>query len=123
MYRKNKAASNSLKRKTDPLFKAREAARNLVKNAIKRQYTPQSRKTTNVIGCSFEDLKTHLEKQFDSNMNWDNYGKYWELEYIIPLKQAKTEIEVLKLCHYTNLRPCECTINRRKYRKIELINE
>jgi hypothetical protein len=51
-------------------------------------------------------LKQHLENQFQSGMNWKTYGKYgWHIDHIIPLSSAKTEKELYKLCHYTNLQP------------------
>jgi len=45
-------------------------------------------------------------------MNFDNYGKYngefnfgWDIDHIIPTSSAKTEEEIIKLNHYTNLKP------------------
>ena len=39
-------------------------------------------------------------------MSWDNYGFYgWHVDHIIPLYYGKTEIEMINLCHYTNLQP------------------
>lgn len=39
-------------------------------------------------------------------MNWDNYGlNGWHLDHIEPLSNAKTEEDVMRLNHYTNLRP------------------
>ena len=45
-------------------------------------------------------------------MNWDNYGSYkineqrtWNIDHIIPLSSAKNEDELIKLNHYTNMRP------------------
>jgi len=66
-----------------------------------------------LIGCSKEELKWHLEKQFKPGMTWDNYGK-WHVDHIIPLYTAKTEQEVYKLYHYTNLQPLWAEENLRK---------
>jgi hypothetical protein len=49
-------------------------------------------------------------------MNWDTYGK-WHLDHIIPLYEAKTEEEILKLNHYTNLQPLWAEDNLKKNRK------
>ena len=45
-------------------------------------------------------------------MSWDNYGKYngefnygWDIDHIKPISSAKTKEEIIKLNHYTNLRP------------------
>ena len=63
-------------------------------------------KTFEIIGCSKEFLKEHLEKQFTDGMTWENYGFYgWHIDHIIPLSSGKNEDEIYKLCHYTNLQP------------------
>ena len=75
-----------------------------------------------VLGCSPEYLKEHLEKQFSQGMSWDNYGFYgWHIDHKIPLSSAKTEEEVYQLCHYTNLQPLWAKDNLSKGGKI--INE
>lgn len=52
-------------------------------------------------------------------MNWDNRGLYgWHIDHIIPLSSAKTEEEVYKLCHYTNLQPLWAKENLSKGNKI-----
>ncbi len=53
-------------------------------------------------------------------MNWSNHGKYkskmfnygWDIDHKIPLSNAKSEEELLKLCHYTNLQPLCSYTNR-----------
>ncbi|MHA2428007.1 MAG: hypothetical protein ACXADB_08290, partial [Candidatus Hermodarchaeia archaeon] len=70
------------------------------------------------LGCSVEELKTHLEAQFESWMTWDNYGTEWEIDHIKPLHMFDLEDrkQFLEVCHYTNLRPLLAETNRsRKY--------
>jgi hypothetical protein len=70
--------------------------------------------------CSFEELKLHLENQFESWMNWDNYGKYqkdtfnfgWDLDHIIPVSSALNEEDIIMLNHYINLQPLCSKFNR-----------
>lgn len=57
------------------------------------------------LGCSIEELKTHLELKFYSGMTWENYGDIWEIDHHKPLMTAKTTQELIKLCHFTNLKP------------------
>ncbi len=69
------------------------------------------------MGCSPELLKEYLEKQFVDGMCWDNRNE-WHIDHIIPLSLAKTEEEIYKLCHYTNLQPLWAEDNLRKSNKI-----
>jgi hypothetical protein len=58
------------------------------------------------LGCSIEDLKKHLESQFDSKMSWNNYGE-WHIDHIKPLADfdLTDEDQFKEACHYTNLQP------------------
>jgi hypothetical protein len=60
------------------------------------------------IGCSIDDLKIHLEKQFVDGMSWENYGRYgWHVDHIRPCCSFDlTDPEQQRECfHYTNLQP------------------
>ena len=64
--------------------------------------------TFNIVGCTPDELKKHIESQFLENMSWNNYGKgddKWSIDHIKPLCTAKTEEDVFTLNHYTNLQP------------------
>ena len=75
--------------------------------------------TFKMLGCTPDELRLHLEKQFIDNMSWDNYGRYgWHIDHIIPISSAKTEEEVYKLAHYTNLQPLWAKDNYYKGDKI-----
>lgn len=98
---------NSKKRKErDPLFRFKEAIRGLVKNTFHRKSCNKNCKTYNILGCTFEELKIHIEKQFQSGMTWENHGLYgWHIDHIKPIDLATNKEEVIKLNHYTNLQP------------------
>lgn len=60
------------------------------------------------LGCSIEELKRHLESQFQEGMSWDNYGrKGWHIDHIVPLANFDLTLEAdIKIaCHHTNLQP------------------
>ena len=92
----------------------------LKENNLNKKY-----KVINIIGCDLITLKEHIEKQFKDGMNWENYGLFgWHIDHIIPLSSAKTEEELYKLCHYTNLQPLWAEENMKKGNKIlEPLNE
>lgn len=107
------------RRKTDMLFKLSVTARNAIRNAFKKNGFKKNSKTNQILGCTFEEFKIHIEKQFVFWMSWDNYGLYngefnfgWDLDHITPLSSAKTEIELIKLCHFSNIQPLCSHINR-----------
>ena len=45
--------------------------------------TQKSQRTCELLGCSPEELKAHLETTFTEGMSWDNYGE-WHIDHIIP---------------------------------------
>lgn len=86
---------------------------------LKRGKFVKKSRTFEVLGCSYEELKSHFESLFESWMNWENQGLFnntpnfgWDVDHIIPTSSAKTEEELIKLNHYTNLQPLCSYINR-----------
>jgi len=78
-------------------------------------------RTKNLIGCSIEDLKIYIEKQFKEGMTWNNYGsKGWTIDHIIPLSSVdlNNKEELKKVCHYSNLQPLWNYENSKKGAKI-----
>jgi hypothetical protein len=73
-----------------------------------------------IIGCSKDDLRKHLESKFKGGMTWQNYGSYWHIDHIVPLISAKSPEEVKKLCHWTNLQPLTAFENISKGSKMPL---
>lgn len=109
------------RRDNDELFRLKENTRNLIKNSFLIGYTKKS-KTQDILGCSFEEFKKHIETKFEVWMNWDNYGnpkdgilepnKTWDIDHIIPLSSANNEEDIVRLNHYSNLQPLCSYTNR-----------
>lgn len=81
---------------------------NRIKIALKSQNVKKRNKTIELIGCSFSDLRKHLESLFWPGMSWDNHGRYgWHVDHIIPIaKFDLTDPDQQKICfHYTNMQP------------------
>lgn len=122
-YQKNnKDKRNSYlieRRQNDPLFKLITNVRNLIYNSFYYNGYSKNSKTEELLGCSFEELKQHLESKFEPWMNWDNRGLYngelnygWDIDHVIPLSSVNEEIDIIKLNHYTNLQPLCSKVNR-----------
>ena len=62
-----------------------------------------------------------LESLFDDEMNWDNYGKYWEIDHIIPLFtfDFSNPINISKAFNYTNTRPLSIEKNRSRPKSLK----
>lgn len=109
----------NFKIKTDNNFKVKTLIRLSIIKALKRNGFSKTSKTLDIIGCSYNDLRTHLESKFLIWMNWDNHGLYngklnfgWDIDHIEPLANAKNEEDIIRLNHYTNLQPLCSKINR-----------
>ena len=85
--------------------------------AFRKNGYKKSSKTEAIIGCSMEDFRNHIASLFQEGMSFDNYGQ-WHLDHITPLATASTEEDVLRLNHYTNLRPLWAIDNLKKGSKV-----
>jgi hypothetical protein len=86
----------------------------------------KSKRTLELLGCTIDFLKQHLESQFKPGMSWNNYGtgyngmgmKEWHIDHINPC--AKFDLrnpEEQKLCfHWSNLQPLWAKENWNKNR-------
>ena len=88
----------------------------LIKNNIEKQLTH-----IEIIGCSPEELKIHLEKQLKDNMTFENYGE-WEIDHIKPITlfNLKDENELFECFNYKNLQPLWAIENKIKSNKFIL---
>ena len=91
--------------KNDSLFKLKMNIRTLIKYGFNKKGIKKILKSELILGCSFQEFRDYLEKQFDDKMNWDNQGSYWHLDHIKPVSLAATEQELIELNHYTNFQP------------------
>lgn len=103
-FRQHQREYKAQKRQNDPMFRITSNLRNRVRKAIKG--INKSKTTIELLGCTIEDFKNHIEKQFKKGMSWDNYGK-WELDHIKPCCSFDlTQESEQKLCfHYSNTQP------------------
>lgn len=86
-------------------LKVMRSFRSRVHKALKRNV--KYRKSFILLGCSIEFYKEYLNNLMSKEMNWENYGKLWDIDHIIPCSyfNLDTESEQLKCFHYTNTQP------------------
>lgn len=96
------------KYKLDKNYRIGKLLRTRLWSALKNNQ--KSDHTLNLLGCSIDELKAHLEMQFEPGMTWDNLGKgegKWQIDHIIPCSYFDlTKEENQRICfNYRNLQP------------------
>lgn len=119
-YRANNLAKlndyRKVRRRNEPLYRLKHNIRCLIRQSLSGKGLRKDSLSEQILGCTYEEFKIHLEAQFEPWMNWDNYGLYngeygygWD---IIPMASALTKDEIIRLNYYTNLQPLCSHINR-----------
>lgn len=83
----------------------------------------KSARTMELIGCSIEFLKKHLEKQFTEGMSWDNYGRNgWVIDHIVPcaLFDLTKDYQQKSCFNWQNLQPLWAEDNKKKGDTLEV---
>ena len=103
------------KKKTDVNYKLRCTLRTGMHRALKNDAKAGS--AVRDLGCSVQELKLHLESLFTEGMDWNNWTiDGWHIDHIKPLSKfdLTKRKELLKACHYSNLRPLWAIDNLKK---------
>jgi len=98
-------------------YKIEQSLRSRMFKCLKGEY--KSKNFILSFGCSIEEFKQHLERQFTFGMNWKNWGYGWHIDHIKPVSKFDlTEVEEQKKCfYYTNLQPLWAIENIKKGNK------
>jgi hypothetical protein len=116
-YRRKFAAQ----RRQDPMFRLSSAISCLILQSLKGGAKDGWRK---ILGYGIDELRAHLEKQFEPWMNWDNYGLHgWHIDHIIPISvfnyQTVEDLDFKRCWALKNLRPLGAYDNYTKGAKLE----
>ena len=100
----------------DPEFRLRRNLARAVHGYIKRHGGVKAHATIELVGCSRFELRCFLEKRFKPGMAWDNYGKVWDVDHIVPCSHfnLQDKNQQRDCFHYSNLQPLFKEDNRRK---------
>ena len=75
--------------------------------------------TLDLLGCTGQEWRDHLESQFTDGMSWDNYGE-WHVDHIIPVSAFdQNKLDERAICwHYSNTQPLWAADNMAKGKTI-----
>jgi len=110
---KNREHVNAYRRslaETDSGFRLRINLSNRINQAVRYAWGAKSARTLSLIGCTIEELRTRLERQFQPGMTWDNYGygsDKWHIDHIRPCAafDLTNPTQQQECFHYMNLQP------------------
>lgn len=116
---KEKHRLKRIEQMKDPLFRVSKQLRDRLYHAIKKIGINKKTHTKELLGCSFEEAKLHIESLWLPGMDWSNYGHgkgKWCIDHIIPCAMFDlTKLEDQQKCfHYTNLQPLWYSDNAKK---------
>lgn len=115
---KRMATYHRERRERDPLFKMKHNIRNLIRSSMNRYGNGKSIKTAEIVGCDIDFLCNYLFNTWEQNYTTKWNGEPYHIDHIIPLATAKTESDVIRLCHYTNLQMLKPDENMKKGNKM-----
>ena len=100
---------------SDINFRLRKNVSRAVQHAVKRTFSKKNNSILKYLPYSIDDLKISLEKQFIGEMSWNNYGKFWHIDHVIPqscLPYSSMDEDNFRICwSLENLRPLEAEQN------------
>ena len=71
------------KKLKEPSFKIYELLRKRIWRCVKKN--KKSNISKYYLGCDLEFYKKWIEYTFSNDMNWENHGKIWHIDHVIPI--------------------------------------
>jgi predicted transcriptional regulator len=119
--RKTKRDYERNRKATDPLYKLISNFRTAIYTVLKESNVDKYGHYFDVLQYTPEELIVHLEKQFQDDMTWDNYG-VWHVDHKLPITsfdiQEMGDDEFMKCWCLDNLQPMWGEENIRKSNKV-----
>lgn len=97
----------------DPAKAMHERISRLFAHAMKQVGGIKSSPTLEALGYTADELRRHMERQFLDGMSWGNRAE-WQIDHIVPISEAQTEADVVRLNQLANLRPAWAEDNNAK---------
>ena len=89
-------------RETNMNYRIKKSLAARLRNVLNKNDT-----TMNYIGCNIQYFREWLEYNFTAEMNWENYGKFWSIDHIIPVCKfdLTDEIQKFQCWNWSNMMP------------------
>lgn len=110
------------KYKDDPHFKFKKSIYNMINQSFAKHGSYKPKKNKDILGITSSELYFYLLQTFV-----DTYGYEWDfkepvhIDHIIPLATAKTQEDIVRLCHYKNLRLLKASDNIKKRDRLDFV--
>lgn len=103
----------------EPEFALAFKVRARVYQAIRKGGASKTGRTEDLVGCSFDFLRQHIERQFRGKMSWDTPGSF-HIDHIVPLSafDLSDPMQLRVACNWQNLRPIPPKKNMSKGAKL-----
>ena len=108
------------RRQSDSVYDLSVRIRGFINKSFVRKNYQKTMRGEDIVGLPIKDFIEYLLKTFS-----DRYGREWDgvekvhIDHIIPLVAAKTEGDIIKLNHYTNLQLLTAEDNMAKGSKLD----
>ena len=57
------------------------------------------------LGCTYEFYFNYINDLLEDGMDWDNYEKFWKIDYIVPFNYQNSVEEEIEKFNYKNTKP------------------
>lgn len=112
-------AYRSRLRCSDPVFLLVERMRSRIRACMAKVCVKKSQRTFDLIGCSPQSLRLHIERLFLPGMTWEN-RHLWHVDHVKPIAafDLRDTDQQRAAFHCSNLQPLWAEDNRRKSARI-----
>ena len=119
-YREAERIRRAKRMQRDPNFALRCHLRARLADLMREGRAVKRASAVMLVGCTVDELRRYIERQFKHGMSWANYGRVWHIDHIIPCAKFDLTAErEQRLCfHYLNLQPLRVEENLRKQDKL-----
>lgn len=93
---------------TDPCFRLECIVRARIRKALRSQQVIKSKRMLQILGCSLQEFRAHLEQQFTVGMSWEKvFSGDIHVDHLTPLRafDMRDPEQLAQAFHYTNHGP------------------